>query len=39
MKSIKIEITTGLFMVLGLICMGYLAIQMGDVNLFGKKTY
>jgi phospholipid/cholesterol/gamma-HCH transport system substrate-binding protein len=39
MKSPKTEITVGLFMLLGLICMGYLAVQMGDVNLFGKKTY
>lgn len=38
-KTLKIEITTGLFMVIGLICMGYLAVQMGDVNLLGKKTY
>lgn len=38
-RSLKIEITTGLFMVIGLVCMGYLAVQMGDVNLLGKKTY
>jgi len=39
LKSLKIEITVGLFMLLGLMCMGYLAIQMGDVNLLGKNTY
>ena len=38
-KSLKIEITVGLFMLIGLACMGYLAVQMGDVNLFGAKTY
>lgn len=38
-RSLKIEITVGLFMLVGLICMGYLAIQMGDVNLLGKQTY
>ena len=38
-RSLKIEITVGLFMLIGLICMGYLAIQMGDVNLLGEKTY
>jgi phospholipid/cholesterol/gamma-HCH transport system substrate-binding protein len=39
MKSPKVEITVGLFMLVGLICMGYLAVKMGDINLFGTPTY
>lgn len=38
-RSLKIEVTVGFFMLIGLVCMAYLAVQMGDVNLLGKKTY
>ena len=38
-RSLKIEIIVGFFMLIGLVCMGYLAVQMGDVNLLGEKTY
>jgi len=39
MKKLQTEIAVGLFMLIGLICMGYLAVKMGDVNLFNDTTY
>ena len=39
MKPPGIEVTVGLFLLAGLACMGYLAVKMGDVGLFGDATY
>jgi len=39
MKKLQTEISVGLFMLLGLACMGYLAIKMGDIGLFNDTTY
>ena len=39
MKKLQTEIAVGLFMLIGLICMGYLAIKMGDIGLFNDTTY
>ncbi|MEE9552288.1 MAG: outer membrane lipid asymmetry maintenance protein MlaD [Gammaproteobacteria bacterium] len=38
-NKLKIETITGTFMLIGLLCMGYLAIKMGDVGLLGDDTY
>lgn len=35
----KIETGVGLFMIIGLICVTYLAIKMGDLNLLNKNRY
>lgn len=35
----KIEIGVGLFMVIGLVCVTYLAINMGNLNLLDKNRY
>lgn len=39
MKKFKQETWVGLFMTIGLICVVYLAVQLGDVSLFGSDTY
>lgn len=39
MQIIKIEIIVGLFMLLGLACLGYLAVNLGEVKLLGDNTY
>lgn len=39
MKKITTETFVGLFLVAGLLCLAYLSIKLGDVNVFGKKEY
>lgn len=39
MQKTKTELSVGLFMLLGLACIGYLAIKMGDIDLFRSDTY
>ncbi len=39
MKRFKIETVVGLFLVAGFICFAYLSVKLGDLNLFGDKTY
>ncbi len=39
MKRFNIEFGVGLFMILGLAAFFYLAIKMGDINLFGDDKY
>lgn len=39
MKKINIETGVGIFLIVGLICLGYLSMKLGDVNLFGTKQY
>ncbi|MEE8321196.1 MAG: outer membrane lipid asymmetry maintenance protein MlaD [Gammaproteobacteria bacterium] len=39
MQKTKTELSVGLFMLLGLACIGYLAIKMGDIDLFHSDTY
>jgi phospholipid/cholesterol/gamma-HCH transport system substrate-binding protein len=39
MKKINIETGVGIFLIVGLFCLGYLSIKLGDVNLFGIKQY
>ena len=35
----KIEIGVGLFMIIGLVCVTYLAVKMGDLNVLHKNRY
>jgi phospholipid/cholesterol/gamma-HCH transport system substrate-binding protein len=35
----SLEFSVGLFMVLGLLALSYLAVRLGDVGLFAKETY
>ncbi len=39
MKNINIETGVGIFLIAGLVCLGYLSVKLGDINLFGTKQY
>jgi len=38
-KKLTNEFTVGLFMLIGLVCISYLAIKMGDIDLFRANNY
>ena len=38
-KQTKIEITVGFFMLIGLACISYIAIQLGDLQVLGQESY
>ncbi len=39
MKKYSIETTVGIFVVIGLVCVGYMTIKLGKVSFFGSDTY
>jgi phospholipid/cholesterol/gamma-HCH transport system substrate-binding protein len=39
MKKYSIETAVGIFMVLGLMCVGYMTVKLGKVSFFGGDTY
>jgi len=39
MSEKKTGIIVGVFMLFGLVCVSYLAIKLGDINLLGGKNY
>lgn len=39
MKRSSLEIAVGAFVVIGIFCVGYLTIRLGEVNWFGDNTY
>jgi phospholipid/cholesterol/gamma-HCH transport system substrate-binding protein len=39
MKKYSIETTVGIFVVIGLLCVGYMTIKLGKVSFFGEDTY
>jgi phospholipid/cholesterol/gamma-HCH transport system substrate-binding protein len=39
MKNITIETGVGIFLLAGLLCVGYLSITLGDVDIFGTRQY
>ena len=39
MRKINIETGVGIFIVMGLFCLGYLSVKLGDISLFGTKQY
>ncbi len=39
MKKSTLEISVGLFVFIGLMCVGYLTIRLGKVEWFGGETY
>jgi phospholipid/cholesterol/gamma-HCH transport system substrate-binding protein len=39
MNRLSIETAVGIFIIIGLACMAYLAVKLGDINLFGTKQY
>ena len=39
MKKFDIELMVGLFMIAGILCLGYLSITLGKLEVFGSKGY
>lgn len=39
MKKIDLELTVGIFVIAGLICLGYLSIKLGKMETLGEKGY
>jgi len=39
MKKYSKETAVGLFILVGLVCVGYMAIRLGDLSIFGNDTY
>lgn len=39
MKRYSIETIVGIFVVIGLVCVGYMAVKFGKIPLFGQDTY
>jgi phospholipid/cholesterol/gamma-HCH transport system substrate-binding protein len=39
MKKYSIETVVGIFVLIGLICVGYMTVKLGKVSFFGEDTY
>ena len=39
MKKYTLETTVGIFLVFGLLCIGYMTVKLGHVSLFGDNNY
>lgn len=39
MKKFDLELAVGLFMIAGVICLGYLSIKLGGMDVFGGEDY
>lgn len=39
MKKYSIETTVGIFLVFGLLCIGYMTVRLGHVSLLGDNSY
>ncbi len=39
MKKYTMETIVGIFVVFGLLCVGYMTVKLGKVNLFGDNSY
>ncbi len=39
MKKYAMETMVGIFVVVGLLCIGYMTVKLGKINLFGDDTY
>ncbi len=39
MKKMDLELTVGIFMIIGILCLGYLSIRMGKLEVFGRGGY
>lgn len=39
MKKFNIEMSVGLFVIIGLLCLGYLSIKLGKLELIGNNHY
>jgi len=39
MKKFDVELCVGLFMILGILCLGYLSIELGNLEVLGSQGY
>jgi phospholipid/cholesterol/gamma-HCH transport system substrate-binding protein len=39
MKKYHYETVAGIFVLIGLLCVGYLVVQLGDIRIFGRDSY
>lgn len=39
MKKFDVELAVGVFMILGILCLGYLSIKLGKMEFFGNDGY
>ena len=39
MKKYAMETTVGIFLIFGMLCIGYMTVKLGHVSLFGDNTY
>jgi phospholipid/cholesterol/gamma-HCH transport system substrate-binding protein len=39
MRKYRYETVAGIFVVIGLLCVGYMTVKLGKINLFGEDTY
>jgi phospholipid/cholesterol/gamma-HCH transport system substrate-binding protein len=39
MKKFDLELSVGLFMILGILCLGYLSIKLGKLEVLGSQGY
>ena len=39
MKKYSMETVVGVFVLIGLLCVGYMAVKLGKISLFGGDTY
>ncbi len=39
MKKTSIEVTVGVFLLIGILCVGYLTIKLGKMEIFGEDYY
>ena len=39
MKKYAMETTVGIFVVIGLLCIGYMTLKLGKIGFFGEDTY
>jgi len=39
MKKMDLELAVGLFMIIGIACLGYLSVRMGKLEVFGRTGY
>ena len=39
MKKYSKETVVGIFMLIGLVCVGYMAVKLGKITIFGDDTY
>jgi len=39
MKKFDLELAVGLFMIMGIVCLGYISIKLGKMEILGDKGY